>query len=206
MEGMRWFLRRRGVDLGTYVAPAPVAPVPLEQVVREGALIGESVVRMTLRNRVIVDALRDRRDLDRTKLEKAAAKELETLADHEWESAERIRFRRDRQRVDDPLPDYESFDLEQLQESLRREKIHRSMSEAFAERATDEDALAAIVERSREEPWAEIGEVLVTRAGERAFMAELDPLYPAERDERMDALVALDLTELAVERGVLLDD
>lgn len=206
MESMRWFRRRRGVDLGTYVAPEPVAPAPIDQVVREGALIGESVVRLTLRNRVIVDTLRDRRDLDRSQLAKLAARELENLADQEWESAERIRFRRDSAPVDNPFQDEAGPSAEQLQESQRRENIHRSMSDAFAERATSGDALAAIVERSREEAWSEIGEVLLARAGERSFTAERDPRYRGERNERMDTLVALDLTELAVERGVSLDD
>lgn len=198
---MRWW-RRRGVDLGTFVAPEPVPPAPIEQIVREGALIGESVVRLTLRNRIIVDALRDRRDFNPEALSKVAAVQLDMLADHEWESAERIRFRRDQHRVDDPLQyDAERVD-EQRQESLRREGIHRSMSDAFAERALDAAAVAAIVERSREEAWAEIGDVLVARAGECAIDLERDPYYDEQRDERMDALVALDLTELAAERGL----
>ena len=202
MEHMRWFLRRRGVDLGTYVAPEPVAPAPVEQVVREGALIGESVVRLALRNRVIVDALRDRRDLDRSALAAVAARELENLADQEWESAERIRFRRDRSPVDNPFQDEAGLSADQLLESQRRENIHRSMSDAFAERATDEAALASIVERSREEAWAEIGDVLVERASDLAFVPQRDARYDAQRVERMDTLVALDLTELALERGV----
>ncbi|MCU1543227.1 MAG: hypothetical protein JWM50_1092 [Microbacteriaceae bacterium] len=195
---MRWFRRRR-VDLGTYVAPDPVAPPPTAQIVREGALIGESVVRMTLRNRLIVDALRDHHDLDLNNLTRVAATEFETLADHEWESAERIRIRREVQREG---ADYEGLDLEHLQESLRRESIHRGMSEAFAARAADADSLAGVVDRSRSEAWAEIGDVIVARAGERALVLERDPLYGHERAERISALLAVDLSLLAQERGV----
>jgi hypothetical protein len=193
---MRWFRRRR-LDLGSYVPPEPSAPAPLEQIVTEGALIGESVVRLTLRNRVIVDALRDRRDLDVARLSAAAAAELETLADQEWASAERIRLRRNMERGDG-----EGLDLERLQESLRRERVYRGMSDAFAARAEDSGAIARIVNRSRAEAWTEIASVIEQRAGERALAFERDEHYDEERDDRLHILIAVDLTDLAQERGV----
>jgi hypothetical protein len=189
---MVWFRRRRRF-LGTYVDPGPVEPAPVEQVVREGALISDSVVRMTLRNRIIVDVLRDRRDLDRDELAAAAVRELETLADHEWESAERMRFRRD--------PEAAASDRE---ESERRERLHRAMSAAFAERAGDEEVIAAIVERAREEAWSEIAAVLADRAGEHALLLDRDPDYDTDLPDRLGALVAVDLAGLAEERGVAL--
>jgi len=196
MDGMRWLRRRRGVDLGTYVAPEPVAPAPVSRIVADGLLIGDSVVRLTLRNRIIVDVLRDRIDLDRRALGNAAARQLARLADQEWESAERIKFRRDRQRVDDPLQDYAAFDLEHLQESLRRERIHRASSDAFAARVDDREAIAAIVERARAEAWSEISDVLMTKAGEQAALYERDPDYDAELADRLAKLVDVDLAEL----------
>jgi hypothetical protein len=201
MDGMRWIRRlgRRGLNLGTYVAPAPVAPAPVEQIVAEGALIGASVVRLTLRNRVIVDVLRDRRDLDVDRLAAAAAKELETLADQEWASAERIRLRRNVERAGAG-----GMDPERLAESLRRESVHRGMSDAFAKRAADPAVVGEIVERSRDEAWAEIAAVLSQRAGDWALVLERDPRYDQERAERLGVLVAVDLTELAQERGVQL--
>lgn len=164
-------------------------------------LIAESVVRMTLRNRVIVDALRDGRDLDRDSLAAAAAAELEALADHEWESAQRVRFRREGVRLDDPFPD-ENAD-EYRVESERREKVHVAMSQAFAERATRRDILDSLVERARQEAWDEVAPVIVERAAHDEPVP--DATYAEQRDERIGALVALDLAELANERGVALD-
>jgi len=197
---MRWFRRRRGGWLGTYEPPEPRDPAPIDDVVNDGMLIAESVVRMTLRNRVIVDALRDGRDLDRTALADAAAAELEALADNEWESAQRVRFRREGVRLDDPFPD-ENAD-EYRRESERREKVHVAMSTAFAERATRRDILDALVERARLEAWGEIAPVIVERASMDEPVA--DAAYAAEREERIGALIALDLAELANERGVQL--
>lgn len=197
---MRWFRRRRGGWLGTYEPPEPRDPAPIEDIIDDGMLIAESVVRMTLRNRVIVDALRDGRDLDRSALADAAAAELESLADNEWESAQRVRFRREGVRVDDPFPDENAN--EYRIESERREKVHTAMSEAFAERATQRDILDSLVERARREAWDEVAPVIIDRAMHEEPAP--DEAYAAQRVERIGALVALDLTALAAERGVSL--
>jgi hypothetical protein len=170
-------------------------------VVEEGVLIAESGVRMTLRNRIIVDALRDRRDFDREALAGVAATALEALADQEWDMAQRSRFGRTA-RLDDPLEDY---DEEDRVESERRETIHEAMSRAFAERAKDEEALASLVERSRVEAWVEIGDFLRERVNERVGLSEVDASYERERNERVATFVALDLAGLAHERGVPLE-
>jgi hypothetical protein len=198
---MRWFRRQR-FDLGKYVAPEPVAPAPTEQIVAEGALIGESVVRMALRNRVIVTALRDRSDLDVDALAALAATEFDTLAEQEWASAERIRLRRSvrpEESILDRNPDRESA---RDAESLRREGVYRGLSDAFAARAADADALGAIIERARGEAWSEVAGVIVERAGERALVLDRDPRYDQERAERISAFIALDLVSLAHEHGV----
>jgi hypothetical protein len=201
---MRWFRRQR-LDLGTYVVPEPVAPAPVGQIVAEGALIGESVVRMALRNRVIVDALRDRRDLDVDRLAVLAAREFETLADQEWASAERIRLRRNVQSTEQGADaGDDGLDLARLQESLRRESVHRGLSDAFAARGVDGESVARVVERSRGEAWAEIAAVIEQRAGERALVLDRDARYDEERAERLHILIAVDLTALAHDYGVRL--
>ena len=199
---MRWFKRRGSrrsrLDLGTFVAPPPVEPPPVERIVADGSLIGESVVRLALRNRMIVGALRDQSDLDVAALAAVASREFERLADQEWESAERVRLRRSVRGSSLDVPE----DPDRRRESERRESVYRAMSDAFAARATDEQMLAAIVDQARAEAWAEIGTVLLERAGERAFVLERDPGYDAERADRLGMLLALDLTRLAQERGV----
>jgi len=194
------FGRKRRVDLGTYVEPEPEQHAPVAQVVEEGALIGESVVRMALRNRVIVDALRERKDVDRAALGRLAASELETLALHERESADRVRSRRDSQQVADATRKRSALDPDDIDESHRREELHRRMADAFAERSTDTARLADIVERSLTDAWSEIGPVFIERASEH--VVERDSLYERERGARVGDLLALDLASLAKQRGV----
>ncbi|MDM4763377.1 hypothetical protein QT381_10190 [Galbitalea sp. SE-J8] len=197
------FWRRRRRDLGTYEAPAPVEPPPVERVVDDGVLIAESSVRMTLRNRIVVDALRDRLDLDRDALAEVAAGAFEQLADSEWELGERERARREARRFDDPLPDADA--VAEDRENERRETVHRAMSAAFAGRGRDRDALDALVERSRLEAWREIGAFLASRIVPLEPEPAPDPDYVRERAERVGAFLALDLAGLAAERGVALE-
>ncbi len=199
---MRLFRRRSRVELGTYVAPHPTEPPPIARIVDDGVLIADSLLVITLRNQVIVDVLRDRGDFDPELLAAAATRELEALADNEWETAERLRMRREDMSVDDPWLDDPELTDDSRRESRRREAVHRAMSEAFAARAGDHDVLSALVERARDEAWDEISTVLL----DRAVIDEpvRDASYEFHRDERLGALIALDLSELATEHGVTL--
>ena len=199
---MRWFRRRGGVDLGTYEAPEPVEPPDAHRIAEDGVLIAESVLRMTLRNRIIVDALRDRKDLDRQFLIAMASAEFESLADNEWATAERLKLRRHGIRVDDPWSEDSELITERRREGQRRESVHRAMSKAFADRAVESELLSAMVERARVEAWDEIAPVLVDRAVVHEPVRDKE--YEALRNERLGALLALDLSALAAERGVTL--
>jgi hypothetical protein len=190
------------VELGTYKPPAPVEPPPIPRIVDDGVLIAESLLVMTLRNQVIVNVLRDKRDYDEESLFSMATKELEALADNEWETAERLRMRREHISVDDPWLEDPDISGDHRRESQRREAVHRAMSDAFAARAGDRDVLSELVERSRVGAWDEIATVLIDRAGVDEPVRDAD--YEAHRGERLGALIALDLSELAAERGVSL--
>jgi hypothetical protein len=178
---MAWFRRRKRVDLGVYVAPEPVEPAPVERVVEDGLLIAESVIRMTLRNRIIVDALRDHSDFERDTLAGAAAREFDALADHEWETAERLRLRRETKTAGGPLAD----DDDEADSSLA---------------AWRESSLGDLFDRARAEAWNEVAPVLLDRAG--APEPVVDDAYAREKAERVASLLALDFAELAHERGV----
>lgn len=199
---MGYFGRKRRVDLGTYVDPEPEEHAPVEQVVHEGALIGDSVVRMAVRNRVIVDALREHKDVDRASLAAFAANELETLATHERESADRVHQRREAQLAADANRKKTQLDPDDIDESRRRENLHRAMADAFASRSTDAEVLAAIVESSLDDAWSEIGPVVIERAGEHSLLLHRDERYEQERTARMSDLLEVDLATLARERGV----
>jgi hypothetical protein len=198
---MSWLRRRKRVDLGLgrYVAPAPVDPAPAERVAAEGVAIAEAVVRLGMRNRIIVDSLRDRRGFDTTALLTWAAAEFEALALRELEAAERIRQRSDWPTVGDPLVE-DADEVDDERRELRwREAARRATAEAFRALAADERRLIDLVEQARIEAWHDVAGVIMERVDAASHREDAD--YAAERSNRMAELVALDLSALAIERG-----
>ena len=200
---MRWLRRRKDLGLGKYVAPDPVDPPLAERVASEGLAIAESAVRLSMRNRIVVDSLRDRRGFDTAPLLQWAAEEFDTLAQREEEAADRLRDRRDWSPNDSPWVEHADDIEAQRRESQWREAARRATAAAFREAARDERRLIDLDERARIEAWQDVATVIMERADATGHPA--DPDYDAERDSRIAALVALDLTALANERGVALE-
>jgi hypothetical protein len=198
---MRWLRKRNRVDLGLgrYVAPEPVDPVPAERVAAEGVAIAEAVVRLGMRNRIIVDSLRDHRGFDTTALLSWAAAEFTTLAARERDAADRIRERLDWAPVGSALVDDADEVDDQRRELRWRESARRATAEAFLTMAADERRLIDLVEQARIEAWHDVASVIMDRV-DAAGHSE-DAHYAAERSNRMAELVALDLSALAIERG-----
>jgi len=196
---MGWLRKRSRVDLGTYVPPEPVEQAPADRVAEEGVAIAEAVVRLSMRNRIIVDSLRDRRGFETGPLLDWAASEFRALAAREEEAADRIRQRRDWSPVDSPLVEGADDVDAQRRELQWRESARRATAAAFLALADDQRRLVDLVEMARIEAWEEVAAVIIERTD--ATGHRQDPEYAAERSNRMAELVALDLSELAIERG-----
>ena len=196
---MGWLRKRSRVDLGTYVPPEPVEQAPADRVAEEGVAIAEAVVRLSMRNRIIVDSLRDRRGFETGPLLDWAAGEFRALALREEEAADRIRERRDWSPVDSPLVEGADDIDAQRRELQWRESARRATAVAFRALADDQRRLIDIVERARIEAWQEVAAVIIERTDATGHRE--DAQYAAERSDRMAELVALDLSALAIERG-----
>ncbi len=181
---MSLFRRRRRTDVGRYEPPPAAAPPPLEHIIDEGMIIAESAVRMTVRNALIVAALRDGDDYDAERLAAITRQRLLELAAEEDEASVRARDRSDG-RVDE--------------RGVRLVALHDGVARVLRERAADQAFVEAVVDRARGEALEDVA------ASAIAPRIEPDPDYALRRASRMDALVAFDLAELAAERGVDLD-
>lgn len=174
------FWRARRVDLGTYVAPERRDPVPVERVVDEGLLIATSAVRMAVKNRLIVDALRENRGFDPDSLSASASDEYLELARQNDASASRVW--RDGEWDDEPR------DTTTVQ---RHRSIFTGLASALREAADDDALTAAIVAGARDDALEE----LVAFRAQIIFQPEADELYERERDSRI-RLVEVDLADL----------
>ena len=196
---MRWLRKRKDLGLGTYVAPDPVDPAPVERVASEGVMIAEVVVRLGMRNRIVVDSLRDRLGFDTVPLMHWAASEFEALADREDEAADQLKERRDWSPIDMPLVEG-ADDIDAHRRELRwRETARRATADAFRALAHDERRLIELVEQARIEAWQDVANVIIERADAVTYRADVD--YATERSNRIAEFVALDLSALAIERG-----
>ncbi|WP_150307086.1 hypothetical protein [Planctomonas psychrotolerans] len=155
---------------------------PIERVVDEGALISATTVRMAMKNRLIVDALRDGRRFDADVLRAAARAQFLVLARENDETAVRV------DRLD--LPDDASA------EHRRRPEVHRMLAAALRAAADDPERLTAIVCAARDDALQEVVDELTTRLVLRDRPPTGGPDDEFERFHRLRDFIEIDLAAL----------
>ena len=181
------------MDVGTYVAPEPTVPPPVEEIAEEGVLIAASAVRMTVKNRQIVRALRDRADYSEKAAMAAAREVFRALAREKREDVERLDDIIDRTR-DRPgralhQTDYRKADAELLE---RREQVSDILADRLDELAEDDDFVRQTVDAARNSAWDEIGSSIIAQLMRRPELDDAEE-YDRERARRIKQLVAVDL-------------
>jgi DNA polymerase I-like protein with 3'-5' exonuclease and polymerase domains len=178
-----------------------------EREVGEGLLLAEYAVRLTVKNQILVDVVGRGEDFDRARAGEQVQAELGTLAREYQEAAERMRhdariaaWRLGRGRHQH---DYRAVDRRNLR---RRARAAEEVARRLRAAERDADAVVALVDAARAAAWEDLaGEV--HRALRRVEPPPPPPpdLDPEERALRQQMVVALDLTALAEEQGVVLD-
>jgi hypothetical protein len=194
---LRTRLRRGRVDVGRYEAPAPSDPVPVEEIAEEGVLIAASAVRMAVKNRQIVRALRDRDDYSEKAAIAAAREVFRALAREKREDVERlddiIEHARDRPGRATHQTDYRKADAELLE---RREQVSDILADRLDELADDDGYLRGVVDAARNAAWDEIGASIEAKLARRPELEDPET-YRAQRDHRIQQLLSVDLPLLA---------
>ena len=178
-------------------APGPTTP-STARIVDEGMLIALSAVRMALKNRIIVGALRDHSDYDVEQYAAFARQELHEVARQNDEDSTRV------ERLGSYLSrttgSGKGRELENKRRDVvrlgRRRTLHDHVAERLREIADDDERVAAIVEKARADALQEINDALAARL----LAQKVDPRQPgyaAARAERMRAVGAIDLAGLA---------
>ncbi|RNE62588.1 hypothetical protein [Cryobacterium tepidiphilum] len=207
------------VDLGEFKAPPEMPLAPIERVVEEGHLIAASAVRMAVKNRLLVRALRDDREYDPRALVRVAKRQFTELAEENEEAAERLEReqRREAKQVENarrPRRYLGGRPIVERPEQVRGPQVYRLLAAALRATAGDDEELLRVVSAARDDAWAELGREVEARlgSGEAApavhrpdvpASATLDPAVPVdadyarERDQRMRALIDEDLAALA---------
>jgi hypothetical protein len=142
---VRWPRGRRDDD-----APPPPTDAELAVQVEEGLLIVTTGLRLSARNRVVLDVLRDGADVREASLVEAVRADAMALADEQRDAIARIERIRERAagRRGQALhgADYRQGDVVPL---ARRARIAELLAERLEALALDQEALLAIVRAAR---------------------------------------------------------
>lgn len=182
------------MDVGTYEAPEPIEPPPVEDIAEEGVLIAASAVRMAVKNRQIVRALRDRADYSEKVAVSAAREVFRALAREKRDDVDRLDdiIERSRDRPGRALhqTDYRKADAELLE---RREQVSDILADRLDELSEDDAYLLEVVNAARSAAWDEIGASIEAKLARRPELEAHTREYRDQRARRIGELIKVDL-------------
>ncbi|MES2169137.1 MAG: hypothetical protein V4479_00225 [Actinomycetota bacterium] len=188
--------KKRKVDLGKYVDP-PVTPIPaVERIIEEGVLIATSAVRMTIKNQIIVAALRDHADFDESTLADAARADFVRLAEESEYTAARLEKSG---KPKAPIVYESKVDANRRKEHRRRPKVERQLALALRAESDDNAAISALVARAKLDASEELRREVVNRLV--SVTVEPDPDYEEFKAGRIAYLLTVDLAGLRKDRA-----
>ncbi|MCS5713447.1 hypothetical protein NVV95_02640 [Herbiconiux sp. CPCC 205716] len=198
--------RPRWLASGEPIAPPePLSSDEIDAAIADGMLIARFSAVMGLKNRLIVSALRDDENFDRSRAAEAArevlaelAEEQESNLDHAQEVIEEAQSDRG---VARHQHDYKARDLELL--SARR-RVYRDVAASIRRDAADDVAVALLVDDARTRAWEEISREIEARLDQVRATSNLvvDEEYVRHRAERMRRVREFDLWELEDSRAL----
>ena len=184
-------------DDSAVVAAAPARP-KLAEIVSEGLYIASAAIRLSLKNRILMDTIGGGAGYDVDKFIPDARAALIALADEADAAAERIKKERKDawRRFSDPdgTHDYGSRDVRNLR---RRRRQSQRVAKELRARAEDDQELRRLVEAARDAAWSELAENIDRSLRVEAARPDLEPDYATMRDARMQALRLVDLSKLS---------
>jgi hypothetical protein len=191
---MRWPWRRRRADVGKFVAPPRPPDATLEELVEDGLLIATSAARMSVKNEVILRAVRDRADYRPEGAREVAREELRRLAVESRTDAKRIDDERaaaeDRPGKAAHQSDFRAGDIQHL---ARRSASLNALADQLIRLSADDEHLDELVDAARRQAWDEVGFSIAERTA--VAWAPAARLSKSERERRTE-LVLDDLKEL----------
>lgn len=196
-EVIGWLKRRKRSGGGAPRRLPRRVLAPVEEIVEQGLLVADVAVRMTVKNDIIMNALKRHADFDKQQVTEMVREALTDLADERERDARHIqRMRgeiRETGRSSWTEAQYDSGDNRTLR---HRQEVYEKVAAELRERGADEEYLAHAVERAREAAWAEVGHSLAERATHPYYAGGASEEYQEARDGRIQQLIEKDLTEL----------
>ncbi|MBL3686684.1 asparagine synthase [Leucobacter zeae] len=170
---------------------------PVEEIAEQGLLVADVAVRMTVKNAIIMNALKRHVDYDGAQIVDMVREATEDLAVEREKDATHIsRMRneiRDTGRSSWSESDYGNDDNRTLR---HRQEVYERVAAELRARAADDAYLQATAERARSMAWDEIGDSLKERATHPYYSGGDSDEYRDAREGRIQQLIEKDLTQL----------
>jgi len=179
----------------TQHAKVPHVRVPISRIVDEGLLIALSSVRMAVKNDIIVAGLAEHADYDRARFAEATRRELQSLAEENRDSGERVRAQRKELTSMTWRYDLSQDQLMDLRQLKLRRRVHKRLALALRNLADDEEQVARLVAEAQHAASEEVQDAMHTRLM-RLSIDPLDPDYQLHRAERTEMFLLVDLALL----------
>jgi len=163
--------------------------------VDEGLLIALNAVRMAVKNKIIIGALRDRKPFVPEDYLEAAREEIDLLAEQNEALRARVGQAADRQ----PVAAHKPLSKNQKAEMRRLELldgVYEHLAETLRATGKNDDEVAELVEIARRDAWSEIGDAWTTKFGEDK-LPETEEEYQRKKAGRVQELIYMDLAALA---------
>lgn len=175
---------------------------PVEEIVEQGLLVADVAVRMTIKNAIIMNALKKHVDYNEQQIIDMVQDAINDLAKERERDAKHIsRMRgeiRDTGRSSWSESDYGNDDNRTLR---HRQEVYEGVAAELRTRSEDAEYLRATAERSRALAWGEIGDSLAERATHPYYSGGHDDAYREARDGRIQQLIEKDLTSLIAQQA-----
>ncbi|WP_416442703.1 asparagine synthase [Leucobacter sp. HNU] len=175
---------------------------PVEEIVEQGLLVADVAVRMTVKNDIIMNALKKHMDYDESKVVDMVREATEDLASERERDAKHIsRVRgeiRDTGRSAWSESEYGNEDNRTLR---HRQEVYENIAAELRRRAADPEYLSETATRARAAAWEEIGDSLKERATHPYYSGGASAEYQEARDSRIQQLIEKDLTALVREHA-----
>lgn len=198
---MGWFWKRKTRAKPPRRLPRRVL-APVEEIVEQGLLVADVAVRMTVKNAIIMNALKEHADYHEEQIIEMVRDSLNELAVERERDARHIsRVRgeiRDRGRSAWSESEYGAGDNRTLK---HRQEVYEQVAAELRERTENDTYLSETAERARKLAWEEIGNSLKERASHPYYSGGHDEEYRNEREGRIQQLIEKDLTSLLQQQG-----
>ncbi|MFC7765823.1 asparagine synthase [Leucobacter soli] len=158
-----WFKRKSRPRTRRRLPKRELAPV--EEIIEQGMLVADVAVRMTVKNTIIMNALKRRMDYDEEQIVDMVRDAIDELARERERDARHIERVRDEIRSTGRSSWSESEYGNDDNRTLRhRQEVYEGVADELRACAADAEYLARTAERARAAAWDEIGDSLKERA------------------------------------------